>query len=594
MKTDILTPKGLFQKDIRYIVPDFQRRYVWSLEDQWEPLWENIRNTAEEYLEQLARYSGNGVRAEEKTKPHFLGAVVIQQVTTAVKDIERREVIDGQQRLTTLQLLLDAVQWVCEKRGPSGAAKRLQKLVVNDKDLIRTDEDIFKLWPTEADRLAFEHAMSNELLVAGYEKSLIVQAHEYFQGQIRDWIKDEASHDSKRIDALEATVTGLLQLVVIDLDPSENPYIIFETLNARGTPLLESDLIKNFVISKAERQSAEIWGELGDDWWQNEVRQGRLRRPRLDVLFDYWLEMKTAEEVAAGRVFSSFQEYSVNRSVDKVMQDVSTDLKRYRDYQCGTRIPAEEVYHYRMGVMNMDAFTPILLYLLASEDRTRARALATIESFAVRRMVCRLSTKDYNRLLLELLGELNETDHERADKVIFSFLARQEAESRRWPTNEQVTQALRTLPLYSLLSRGRLRLVLEGIENYLRETFMADETACPKRLTIEHILPRQWSTNWPLLVRDGDEIEAQDTRNKLIHTIGNLTLVNKRLNASLSNAPWDRKRKVLEEHTTLKMNYDLIDELNGAAWNEEAILARSARMARIVTNVWPGPQKPSR
>lgn len=131
METAILTPKNLFQKDIRYTIPAFQRRYVWSLEDQWEPLWEDVRNAAEDYLEKLESNDGNSVKAERDTRRHFLGAVVIQQVSTATKDIERREVIDGQQRLTTLQLLLDAVQYVCEKRNAKGVSKRLLKLVEN-------------------------------------------------------------------------------------------------------------------------------------------------------------------------------------------------------------------------------------------------------------------------------------------------------------------------------------------------------------------------------------------------------------------------------------------------------------------------------
>ena len=96
MDTSILAPKALFQKDIRYTIPAFQRRYVWTLDEQWEPLWEDVRNTADDYLEQLDNHNGDMVRAEQNTTPHFLGAVVVQQVSTATRDIEQREVIDGQ------------------------------------------------------------------------------------------------------------------------------------------------------------------------------------------------------------------------------------------------------------------------------------------------------------------------------------------------------------------------------------------------------------------------------------------------------------------------------------------------------------------
>ena len=227
MKTDILTPKSLFQKDIRYTIPEFQRPYVWNQEEQWEPLWDDVRNTAEQYLEELDRSDNNSVEAEQRTPPHFLGAVVLQQVQTPSKDFEQREVIDGQQRITTLQFLLDAVQYVCEELELKPEAKRLAKLVTNDEDLITDENQIFKLWPSRSDREAFKHAMDNGLPTNEYEDSLIVQAHLFFQTQAREWLKSDPTATTRRIEALEATVSGRLQMVVIDLSYDDNPHIIW-------------------------------------------------------------------------------------------------------------------------------------------------------------------------------------------------------------------------------------------------------------------------------------------------------------------------------------------------------------------------------
>ena len=105
MDTDILTPKVLFQKEVRYTIPPFQRPYVWSQDDQWEPLWEDVRNAAEDYLEKLERSGYDEVEAERKTNPHFMGAVVLKQVPTRARDTSQRKVIDGHQKVTTLQLL---------------------------------------------------------------------------------------------------------------------------------------------------------------------------------------------------------------------------------------------------------------------------------------------------------------------------------------------------------------------------------------------------------------------------------------------------------------------------------------------------------
>ena len=254
MHTDILTPKDLFQKEVRYTIPPFQRPYVWSQDDQWEPLWEDVRNVAENYLEELESSGNDEVEAEQKTSPHFLGAVVLKQVPTPAKDIDQREVIDGQQRVTTLQLLLDAIQQICEESDQpyvKRVARRLAKLVTNDEELIGDDRlHIFKLWPTRGDREAFRHAMDNGLAVNDFEESLIVQAHEFFQLQVRKWLQEAAGPIEHRIDALEAAATSMLQMVVIDLGSQDDPNLIFETLNARGTPLEQSDLIKNYVLSR--------------------------------------------------------------------------------------------------------------------------------------------------------------------------------------------------------------------------------------------------------------------------------------------------------------------------------------------------------
>ncbi len=265
MHTEILSPKRLFQKEVRYVIPPFQRPYVWSQDEQWGPLWEDVRNVAEGYLEALEKSGYDEVKAESETSAHFLGAVVLRQVSTATKDVEQREVIDGQQRLTTLQLLLDAIQQVCEgldQPYAKSAGRRLSKLVTNDRELITDDHHVFKLWPTHMDQEAFRHAMDNGLPINDFADSLIVQAHEFFQLQIREWLGGVDESTKHKIDALEAAATNMLQLVVIDLDTQDDPNLIFETLNARGTPLEESDLVKNYVLSGG--QGLDLWGNLDD------------------------------------------------------------------------------------------------------------------------------------------------------------------------------------------------------------------------------------------------------------------------------------------------------------------------------------------
>ena len=591
MHTDILTPKDLFQKEVRYTIPPFQRPYVWSQDDQWEPLWEDVRNVAETYLEELERSGNNGVEAEQKTSPHFLGAVVLKQVPTAAKDIDQREVIDGQQRVTTLQLLLDAIQQICEESDQpylKRAARRLAKLVTNDKDLIGDDElHIFKLWPTRGDREAFRHAMDNGLAVDDFEESLIVQAHEFFQLQVRKWLDDATGPIEPKIDALEAAGTSMLQMVVIDLSPQDDPNLIFETLNARGTPLEQSDLIKNFVLSRERDRQGDIWGNLDDGWWRREVRQGRLFRPRLDMLLNYWLAMRTGSEVSPSRVFDVFRNYVDGQEVHAVMSGVKQDLVNYRDFESTRgRSPEEKSFYYHVDIMQARVITPVLLLLLSAEIGTRIRAFSALESFLVRRMVCRQTTKDYNRLVLELASRLRESGLDKADAVTAEFLKEQTAYAREWPSDEAVADALGSSPLYRLLTRGRLRLVLEGVERRLRSSGKAEQPAVPTNLTIEHLMPVGWrQEEWPL--PEGVATDAATyQRNTLIHSIGNLTLATQKLNSSMSNDAWTSKRDELQEHSVLLLNNELLSQ---PSWSEEIIRFRNRQMAKLVSERWPGP-----
>jgi len=588
LTTSILNPKDLFQKTVCYTIPTFQRPYVWNHDDQWEPLWDDVRNLAETYLEELELCGDNRVQAEQRTMPHFLGAVVLQQVPTAARDIEQREVIDGQQRVTTLQLLLDAIQQICEEKGFRPVATRLSKLVINDEDLVgEGSHQVFKLWPTRCDREAFRHAMDNGLAVSDFENSLIVQAHEFFQEQLKKWLEDSDASEIDSIDALETAVTTMLQMVVIDLSAEDDPNVIFETMNARGTPLEQSDLIKNYVLSRSSNElsgNTDLWEDLDHDWWRNTVRQGRLYRPRLDMLLNYWLAMRLGTDVSPSRVFSSFQNHAGDQSIDRVMSRMKLDLENYRRFEIGPRTSEEELFHYRTGVMQVGVFTPVLLLLLSAEHGTRIHAFRALESFLIRRMVCRQTTKDYNRLALDLAGRLENSGLDEAGKTVVAFLKEQEAYSREWPTDATVASSLESSPLYRLLTRGRLRLVLEGIESRLRSP-KAEQLEVPKNLTIEHLMPLSWEANWALA--DGvDEEPAREYRNRIVHTIGNLTLVNQKLNSSLSNAPWENKREALLKYSVMTLNSELRNE---CIWNEETIQIRSRRMAALIADCWPGP-----
>ena len=475
-------------------------------------------------------------------------------------------------------------------------------LVLNNEAFVDDKDDFFKVWPTLSDCDAFRHAMHNGLPIDKHENSLIVQAHQFFKLQVAHWLDERPEETDVRAGALENTVAHLLQLVVIDLGIDDEPHIIFETLNARGTPLLQSDLIKNMVLYQAGIEESEsnsnkalrLWDFTGD-WWRAEIGSGGNRSPRIDVFLNYWLIMKTRSEVRADRTSTEFRNHV--EKVKSPIKDIAADIRQvsqtYRSLEEGRRT-GFETFLYRREVMQVGTLTPVLLWLFSStmSDEQRYRAVLALESYLVRRMVCRMSTKNYNQIFLGLLNSLEEAGTDSAGDTVVTYLSQQASYATLWPNDRALRDAFVNIPLYSSLTRARLRLVLEGIEEKMR-TRMAESRSVERGLTIEHIMPQKWEDNYPFPSNESDvarAIERRDNRNRIIHTIGNLTLVNEILNPKMSNASWTEKRKDLCEHTVLFLNKDLLHEAP-LDWNEDTIAARAKRLSRVATQIWPSAEK---
>ncbi len=512
--------------------------------------------------------------------------------------LESRLVVDGQQRLTTLQLQVDAIQEVYQQQGLQTAAERLADMVLNYERYRGGDPDrAFKVWPTAADQEAFRYAMSNELPSDEFKDSNIVRAHEFFKTQIAHWLIKDPEERETRADALERTVNNLLELVVIDLEMGDDPHVIFETLNARGTPLLESDLIKNMVMHEAVSAGIALDSGAGknlwrfdDGWWSQDVQQGRLVRPRIDVFLNYWLVMRSQDEVAAKEMFSTFRRNYPNwcpsGSVAGLADEIHAAAEHYRTLETKNRTEMEQ-FLYRREVMQAGVLTPVLTWLLTAETPQQQldKALRALESFLVRRMILRMSTNGYNLLFIGMLEPLEEAGAQRADDTVSAYLKDQKAPARLWPNDHALREAFTSWPLYKLLTRGQLRLVLEGIESDLR-TRMAESQTVERTLTIEHIMPQQWRENWKLLSDIEDVDKAKIDRDNLIHSMGNLTLVNGRLNSSLSNASWEDKRAALDKHGMFFLNKNLVSEAPDV-WNETTIEQRALALCESAARVWP-------
>ena len=434
--------------------------------------------------------------------------------------------------------------------------------------------------------------------------SLIVQAHDFFRFQIREWLAASLNDDARgrKIHGLETAIYGLIEMVVIDLGTGDDAHIIFETLNARGTPLRASDLVKNYVLQTATaigHEADEVytahWLALEEPWWRKEVRQGRLTRPRIDVFLNYWLIMCLADDVPTHEVFSRFRAHvePQKQEIVAVVTEVKDVATVYRRFDKCEPFSPDGVFWYRWRTVDAGVTTPLMLWLFSQDPAVldgpqRQRCLRAIESFLVRRLLCRMTTKSYNDLFLELLKRLKAAGPGQIAETLMTYLGDQTADSRLWPSDHHLQGALLDLPLYRLLTRGRLRMVLEALEDKLRSPKSEEEHVPRGTLTIEHILPQQWQAHWPLLT-EHDRVEREIERDRVLHSLGNLTLVNTHLNPALSHGPWTKKRAELGVHSVLQLNKQLLDGWGEETFAESEIRARGKILAELVTAIWANP-----
>lgn len=601
MHANTLTPQKLFSPQVRYVIPVFQRPYVWEVEKQWEPLWSDVRAVAEELLEAGHQQDPAEVPA------HFLGAVVLDQQPNPAGFLQVRHVIDGQQRLITLQLLLNAARQVATKHGRSRDAALLTTLVRNPEHIVDNDNEVLKVWPIAADRAAFQAAMDDDEANDDGEHR-VNQAIHFLRDRITSWALDTPTEEDTPTDRLQALTMVLaqhLKLVVIDLEPADNAQAIFEALNDRGAPLLAADLVKNAVFQAAERQHLDVdmldreyWGALSDDFWRTEIRQGRLNRPRIDVFLNYWLTMRRAQVVPSDRIFLDFRDHVLRRAdnVLTVMADLRADAGCYRHLEDFPPHSVPGTFYYRViEVMDIAATMPLLLWLARPNsgvpEHARDRALTALESWLVRRMLCRVSIADTNSIVVELLRRLNRSaaPHD-AGQITETFLAEQTADTRRWPTDQEVIDSLQRIRFYNAMTpRRRARMVLEALEDSYRSP-KTEEPHCRRGfLTVEHIMPQSWQQHWG----DGypQDPVAIEERNHRVQTLGNLTLLTAKLNPAVSNSPWastgdgDGKRAGISAHSVLLLNKQLIDE-HPHDWGDQDIDARTRGLSERVTQIW--------
>ncbi len=593
MLTQVTNPQTVFYVPQRLVVPLFQRPYVWSKDAQWEPLWNDVRRLVER------------IEAGDNAATHFLGAVVLQNQPVPIGAMAQHTVIDGQQRITTLQIFLRALHTQLVELGRDGPSEQVAKLIMNDASYRRVPEDAFKLWPTNRDRAAFAAVMSGEPNpIAAQDQPRFEEAYAYFTAAIRDWLEGDPSLTSARADLLVPVVTTRLQLVSIQLEATEDAQEIFETLNARGTPLTAADLIKNFIFQRIDADPAQIesaylrhWSQFETPFWEKEVSSGRIRHSRSSLFLTQWLTARTLEDVPAREVFARFKAFVQLQSepAEVLLEALHNSAMRYEAFTAASEIvdgPLDRLamFVYRVSTLDSELAKPLLIWLgepdqAAIEGHDREAFLAVLESWFVRRALVRVPSQGANRFIIDLLVQLRKRGDRSLTEAATTFLANQPTTTGCWPDDAEVRRELSRLHAYKRLRRGRLRMLLEAVEDAMR----GGRSLGPivrGTATIEHILPQEWRANWREL--DSDE----NSRDDLVHTLGNLTLVTRALNSRLSNAAWlgaSGKREALAEHDTLLLTRRVVRD-GGERWTDAHIVDRTEELIEAILEIWPVPE----
>lgn len=584
-KAEMRNINALFRSPESYRIPQFQRPYAWKKSEQWEPLWEDVRKVAERYLEQ---------DGEENVRPHFLGAIVLQLREARTGEVRKTLVVDGQQRLTTLQLLIKATQQVFQQMDYKQRAARLRELTENPDDQLGNDRDNkTKIRQSNlSDQKSFQEAIGGIVPADQGNQWPITQSYLYFKEEVEQWLRSGADDASARATALKKALTKYIQIAAIDLAEDEKPHVIFESLNARGESLTQSDLIKNTVMYEADvvddaEKASELWVGMfdGDQWWRESTSESTTRL-QLDRFLNHWMIMKSRKSIARDKVASEFRallDKDPKPSIESVANDIKSSGMIYKDILENRDPYIKTLFLKRVMVIEMWAVMPLLIWLRKSDipSNRLERCAQVLESYLGRRMLCGLGSHSLSTFFIRLLEKLHQEPSRRYDLTMTNHLSSTTSDSVVWPNDRMLLERIKERPLAGNVARRKM--VLEAIELELRGD-RAEPLGSTDELTIEHIMPQKWETRWPLPEEKRNQ-EDVDIRHERVKYLGNLTLTTGKLNASLSNAPWNEKQETLDKHSTLFLNKDLLSSAP-PEWSEDTILERTDRLVRYIIKIW--------
>jgi len=557
----------IFSKNRKLEVPFYQRAYVWDT-NQWERLLSDM-----EFI-------------TETNNPYFIGSIILKSTKTSVADSysDKRIIVDGQQRLTTLVIFFKALYLL--KKDPESF--NFDFRIKNKEIALQTginDED------------AFEKVVdySSTERIDNPRSSKIIDAFNYFLSNIKP---DQVSPES---------IQKYLQFVCIEIDENEDEQKIFDTINSLGVKLTTAELLKNYFYRKEDRQQYETtWKQMfekDDDtvaYWDKETSSGSNIRSMIDVFFDAYFQQFiesprysiSAEDKKAYQrgeeLFSSYKHFIdkyCNKDKSVVLNDLISYAQKFKDIldpdNLERKTPSSSGIE-RMNVivfgLNNTTIVPYILYIEMNvlDEAEKNKMYQLLEAYLMRRMVTHENTKNYNKQFTQYIR--NEID---SSEKLENALKESDDSTMKIPTNEELLFGFQNSRLPNKQTKGILYL----LESAIRSEKAGVEILGFNSYSLEHLLPKKWRNNWGAL----DDEKARERDYKLL-TLGNLAIITQKLNASIKDADWETKKRGKKGNDGLNSCssglFTMEYVLNQDEWNEDKIETRAKWLYSKASNIW--------
>ncbi|GAA6876626.1 DUF262 and DUF1524 domain-containing protein [Helicobacter pylori] len=527
------------------VIPIYQRLYSWEKE-QCKELWDDI-----------IKIGGN-----DKMDRHFIGSIlyVLDGITHSNNALL---IIDGQQRLTTITLLLIAL-----KDHLSDEVKRKE---IENHYLINSDEKgdkKFRLILSESDKDTLLSLIDKDRRKPSEPSLKIVENFNLFEERVSN------------TDKLGTIFKGLEKLTIVEIaleKEKDDPQLIFESMNSKGIELTQTDLIRNYIVMETETEKQEsfynkYWRAMEEEFKQNEKLFDRFVR--------HYLTIKTREVPNINKVYVTLKDYRQKEGIG--IEDLLKDLQKYCGYFCQIvfKKEADKDLNKALGFLvdlEMDVIYPLLLELYSdysdgvlSKDDFR-RSIALIESYICRRAVCGLGTNSLNKVFPSFTRHIQKDEYFKSLKAHFGSLT----EKQRFPNNDEFKDCFIMIDFYNFKKK---KYFFERLEN-----FDTKEPVPTHEYTIEHIMSQKLDEEWKkALGQDYERIHTQ-----YLHTIGNLTLTG--YNQEYSNKSFQEKQGMEKgfNQSPLRLNQGLRDL---ESFGEEEIKKRANDLADLALKIWTYPK----